>query len=345
MQRSEATETLSLGILDIGEAQERAYDWLLRHSGATVPEIAQAQSLTLSKTRRLLDSIEAKGLVTRTPERSPRYIPAAPDIALEAMVLQRQEELQHVKGRIRELQNALTNQETGQRKEIVELITTREAERQIFDDMVRTSRHEIFSLTRPPMLVSRLALPIEQEHPAQREALARGVCIRDIVSADFLALPGAVIRIFDAIQKGEEIRTFFSLPLKMMLADRRLALIALNPERMESPSLLVRSSALLDALHALFELLWAQAAPISFTRERRVKTGAPPSLLGEEAEKLMSLLAAGLSDKRIASQTGVSSATLTRRMSGIMKAFHAQTRFQLGWLAHKRLTDNLLDKS
>jgi DNA-binding NarL/FixJ family response regulator len=43
-------------------------------------------------------------------------------------------------------------------------------------------------------------------------------------------------------------------------------------------------------------------------------------------------MAAGLNDKKIAHELGISGSTLKRRVSETMKAFNARTRFQLGRL-------------
>ncbi|MGH8428437.1 MAG: helix-turn-helix domain-containing protein [Gammaproteobacteria bacterium] len=345
-QRTGAAETRPLDILGISEAEEHVYSWLLAHSGATVPEIAQALKLTPGKAQRLLDSIEAKGLTTHSPERPRRYIPTSPDITMEALILQRQNDLQRARGAVQALhEQAAATQHRGEREQMVELITSPVSERQLFEQMQLTAQREIIAMTRPPVLISRLDVPYEQDQKHQRMAQTKGVHYRSIVDQNFLSLPGAVARVRQDIASGEGIRVLPTLPNKIMISDRRIALIPLNLHQAGSPVLLVRSSALLDALCALFEVLWEQAAPISITTEGLIKTGAPSALLSREGEKLVSLLAAGLNDKRLAQEMDISTATLTRRVSEIMKAFHARTRFQLGWLAHKRLSGALSDKS
>jgi len=52
--------------------------------------------------------------------------------------------------------------------------------------------------------------------------------------------------------------------------------------------------------------------------------------LSEAAEQLIPLLAAGLNDKTIAHEAGMSRATLNRRIAELMKCFGTRTRFQLG---------------
>ncbi|MGH8428704.1 MAG: helix-turn-helix domain-containing protein [Gammaproteobacteria bacterium] len=343
-QRVGAAETRPLDILGISEAEEQTYRWLLAHPRTTVPEIAPALALTPGKAQRLLDSIEAKGLATHSPEKPQRYIPTAPDIALRALVLHRQEELQRTEDVIHELQEEAATYRHGEQEQMVELIAGYTAARHILEQIQRTAQHEIMVLTRPPLLISRLEGTWEQEQSCEIEAQARGVHFQSIVDHDFLSLPGAVDKICQAVKHGEEVRVLPVVPSKIVICDRRIAIIPLNPKGKECLALLVRSSGLLDTFCALFDILWEQAAPISLTREGLIKTGAPPVLLSHEGEKLMSLLAAGLNDKRLAQEMSISTATLTRRMSEIMKTFHARSRFQLGWLAHTRLSRDLSDK-
>ena len=94
---SDATPDRPFDILGIGAEEERTYRWLLAHPRSTMREVGHALALPARKTQRLLDAIEAKGLTTHTPERPCRYLPAAPDMALEALILQRQNALQNAR--------------------------------------------------------------------------------------------------------------------------------------------------------------------------------------------------------------------------------------------------------
>ncbi|WP_098465010.1 hypothetical protein [Isoptericola jiangsuensis] len=59
-----------------------------------------------------------------------------------------------------------------------------------------------------------------------------------------------------------------ALPLRMVIADDGLALLPVlsAPERASAAAMLVRPSALLTGLIALFDTLWTRAAPSSSTR-------------------------------------------------------------------------------
>lgn len=336
-RRAQATEERPLEVLGIGEGEENAYRHLLTHRGATAAELGRALVVTTATAQRLLETIEAKGLATHTPERPRRYLPTAPDIAMESLILRRQQCLQRARGAVQELQELAAAQRQSEPEQLVELVTSMEAERQVFEQIRRTAQNEVLTLIRPPMRISRLDAAAEEQQRAQRESQSRGVRYRSIVDIAFLTLPGAVARTRSDMEAGETVRAFPELPFKMMLADRRIAIIPLNLEQPHSASLVVRSSALLDALHALFEILWERAAPVSFTRSGKLETDDSGLQPPEQTKDLVTLMAAGLNDKSIAYELGISASTLNRRIAEIMKALDTRTRFQLGWVAALRL--------
>jgi len=314
--------------LGIGAAEERAYVALLDHPEATLSELSAALAWPTRKVQRLLVTLQGLGLVAFAAGEPRRFVPASPDIAIEAILSRREDELRRARAEVQRLQRRAT-EGAGKRRQMIELITTREAERHVFEQIQHAARHELIFLERPPILI---AGP-EQPSATQVDAIGRGVRYRSIADQAFLAIPGVVARIRADMEAGEEIRVVTELPFKMVMADRNVALIPLSLERPNSPSLLVRSSALLDALSAMFELLWERAAPIAVMQDGMLQTGEAGTRLPAEAGQLIPLLAAGLNDKAIAYELGISASTLTRRITDIMHRLDAQTRFQLGWLA------------
>lgn len=337
MQRSKAAAPRPLDALGISEAEERAYEHLLANPGATVSEIASALDHSPAKIQRLLDAIEAKGLATHSPQQPRRYIAAAPDIAMEAMVLRRQEDLQLARARIKELKEQTSVQRRDEQEHIVELIVNRDAQRQALEQLQLSARSEIICMTRPPIMIGPMALP-EEDRPITKHV--RGLSRRCLVDSEFLQLPGAIDHVRYDIENGETVRLLPQLPLKLVLADRRIAFMPLSLQQQPiSSALLVRTTALVDALCALFEMLWRQAAPISFTHAGVLRTEQPDAWPTRQSEELLALLAAGLNDKTIAHELDLSVRTLKRRISELMKRFNARTRFQAAWLAAPRLRE------
>jgi sugar-specific transcriptional regulator TrmB/DNA-binding CsgD family transcriptional regulator len=335
-RRAAPTDALSLEALGLDASETATYLCLLDHPRSTANEIADAMGVPARRAQRLLDAIEARGLVTHSPERPRRYLLSAPDIAIESLILQREKELQRIRGSVRQLhERAATHRQSSQ--PLIELITQRESERQVFRQLQASAQRELIFLVRPPILISRPAAPEASSY--ETDARARGVRYRGIVDSDYLALPGAVEHVRADIEKGDEVRVVHQLPFKMVVADRRTALIPLDLSSPRSEVLLVRTSALLDALYALFESLWERAVPVSIGRDRSLATRDAEAALPEEAREIVRLMAAGLNDKAIAHELGLSMRTLNRRISELMAQLNARSRFQIGWIASRILGD------
>ena len=336
--RDDAIDARPLAPLGISEAEELAYRRLLSNPDATSRDLATALGMTPRKTQRLLDVLEAKGLATHSPQRPRRYIPAAPDIAIERLIVQRQEGLDQARSAIDDLQEeARAARPEGSRDRVVEIISSREAEQQVFEHSIRAARHEVLSLVRPPVRVSRLDIPRDQDQRLQLQARDRGVRFRTVVDAGFLEVPGTANAVRADIEAREQVRVVSELPVKLVIIDDRVGLIPLDLQQPESPALLVRSSPLLDALRLLYEQIWERAAPVSFGQSGDPDAEAADVGLPSDGADLVRLLAAGLADKVIARELGISVRTLERRIAGLMGDLDARTRFQLGWQAALRL--------
>lgn len=126
---------------------------------------------------------------------------------------------------------------------------------------------------------------------------------------------------------GEIQRIVPRLPLKMLLADKSLALVSLTRTGMDG-AMLVRSKRLLALLRDLFESLWEQATPL---------LGDVEATSVEHGHgQLPALLGAGLGDEAIARQLGLGLRTVRRRVASLSDELDAHSRFQAGMLAERR---------
>lgn len=328
-RRAEDGATSPLEIFGIGPEEERAYRALLDIGAATAEEFARKMGLPLRKAQRLLDSIAARGLTTHSPERVRRYIPAAPDIAIEALAHQHQRAVQSARGMIAELQQRAAAGRKNSAEQPIELISTTDVGRLVYQQLYRSAQNEILGLVRPPVLFSVLSTPPDSS--AQQDLQARGIRHRSISDAEMLSIAGFPERLRADTEAGEEARLMASVPFKMVLVDRRIAL--LTPTDATGPSLVIRYPPMLEALHTLFEILWERAAPLSFSEAGAVETGTAGSRITKEDEELAWLMAVGLNDKMIAHNLKISLRTLARRITDLMQRLDARTRFQAGWTA------------
>lgn len=289
-----------LGTLGITDTEEHVYRCLIAHPGAGVRKISGLLNFSTNKTRLILERLENVGFVTHSLERPRRYVPVSPDIATQPLFHRQQEAMQRAKIETENLQKQYGATLGGKevKESAVELVIGREAGRQAYDRMQMSAQEEVLALVRPPLLLHKLGASADRAHYFQRKAQDRGVRYRSIVTSDFLALSRALQSTQLDIEAGEEVRLIPTVPLKMIITDRRLALVPLHLDRENSSSLMIRSSALLDTLYAFFETLWKQAALVSIdgTKLKIKRSGAS---LPDATEGILTLLAAGMNDKKL----------------------------------------------
>ena len=328
----------SLAVLGITATEERIYRFLVGCNGATQSQLAAALSLGKRASRRALEQLELSGLVRHSPESPRRYFAAPPDLAIEALILKQQEAMQRARVTAQALQEtAAAGRQAGAPEQMVELIATRDGERLVFEQLYLGATGELVTLMRLPMRVSKMEPPYDLS--LQQQTRDRGVRFRTLIDGDFLDAPGAVGYLRAEMAAGVEARTVPHLPFKLVMADRRVAIIPLKLEQSDSHILVVRSSALLDALYALFEILWQRGTPVGAPTGRSVADMPDRFGLGADGEELLGLLALGMNDKAIAGELSISLRTLERRVQALLKALGARTRFQAGYLLARRGED------
>lgn len=155
---------------------------------------------------------------------------------------------------------------------------------------------------------------------------------------------GAVDNVVAGVRAGEVARAVPHLPLRLAVADRAIAVCPLVPggpqgSPDEPTAALVRDSNLLAALIALFERYWEDAVPLDVDDSGAVAgtdgVGAGDPLSATD-RRLLSLLVAGVADKAIATQMGLSRRTVQRHIQHMMELAGAATRMQLAWQAARR---------
>jgi sugar-specific transcriptional regulator TrmB len=332
MRGSRNDDTDALLAVGLTRDELDAYEALLVKPGSTASDVVALIGKSLRSVRRTLASLEFQGLTTRSPERHPRYLPTPPDIAVEALIARRTDELQRARfAALRLREKTSTAHAVHEDDRIVELVTGRDAQARIFDQLQHGAQRELFSIERPPYVIG-----ANTRSEAQEQAMSRGVSYRNIIEADALQMPGKFNHVQRQMSAGEQVRVFAGLPLKLIIVDRRIAIIPLDIARATRSALLVRPSSLLDALCELFEMFWSRAIPLPVTGKRTRSDAPIAGDAPDDGDALIPLLAAGLKDKVIASQLGIAGRTLDRRLVDLLQSLNARTRFQAGWVAALR---------
>jgi DNA-binding NarL/FixJ family response regulator len=312
------------GVLEpigVGSADEQLYRLLIREPELALDEVAARLACTRAAVDAGLHRLEGLGLVTRSARRPARWRPSRPDVAIDVLVSRRRAELDLVTEASREWLAEMAAPDRYQPERLVEIVVGQGAIAARFAQLMQATESELLVLDRPPY-----AAQPEEADRSVRGLLSAGVQVRGIYSPDSLHLPGAVEEAHSAVDAGERSRIHPDVPMKLAIGDRRQALLPLAADQVIDSALVVHSSALLDALVRMFELLWDQSLPINRQHDDDLDS------------RLVTMLTAGMGDDAIARRLGVSTRTVGRRVALVMERLGARTRFQAGAHAERRLT-------
>jgi len=307
----------------LGATESALYLHVLSAPRSTTAQLAEAVASTPAGIRTALGRLVTTGLVTRLAGSPVRYTAAPPEVAMDALAAQRQQEMDRLRGRIRDLAAQFQGLGPSRSAELVELIEGQDAMRHRAEQLQLGAQHEILIIDCPPYFDDPTANPIEFQ------LLGRGVAYRALYDAPGLEGAARMNFVLKCIAAGEQARSLPSVRMKMLVADRRYAMIPLSFESTESTAALwVRPSPLLTALVTCFDLLWERATPLA--------PGQQTGELDDRDKELLAMLASGMKDAAIVRSLGITQRTMTRRIGHILTALNAQTRFQAGLQAARR---------
>lgn len=318
--------------LGVGPVEEWLYRILLRYGPATLGELTTraAGTVSVGQLRRLVPRLVDLGLVSRLPGRPIRLVPAPPEAAIDALAARRLEELNRGRAATTELLEEASFGANSRPEQLVELITGQEAVARRFVHPLETAQEEMRAFVLPPYALD----PADPDHPQKSAPVKPGLRIRGIYDPVALQSPAMLARVAGYVARGEDAR-IGEVPLKLILADHRTALLPLTYGGAINSALVIHASALLDALVSLFEVLWRAAVPFPVANGRggdgRGGDGRGGDDNAARETQVLALLVAGVSDDAIARRLGVSSRTVQRDIRKICDDLGAVTRFQAGF--------------
>jgi sugar-specific transcriptional regulator TrmB/DNA-binding CsgD family transcriptional regulator len=321
-----------LDVLGMDQVEERAYRRLVTLPSESASELAVELGLELGPVAAAFATLEEKGLVARSVAAPGHFVASPPAVALGSLIVQRQEDL-----RLAQLElSALAEAYRGGASErtltdVIDVVRGPQAVAQRFAQLQRGAKREVLALVK-----SSVALVSAEENVDEEIAIRRGVKYRVVLERSAFDKPGFYDLVTESVLAGEDVRVRESVPLRLVVADRQLALLPMFPtgDDLGGGALLVHPSGLLDALLALYDLVWEQANPI-------VPAGSGVTEVGLESideldRHVLALLQHGLTDQAIGGQLNLSLRTVQRRVHQLMERAGVGTRFQLGHAATLR---------
>jgi sugar-specific transcriptional regulator TrmB len=272
-----------------------------------------------------LKGLELKGLIKRIPGRPVRFAPVSPGLALPALVRQREREVHSIAEVVETAARKLDAlAQPAETTSYIEVVTGREGIRAQCNALELGAQWEVLGMMKPPLLVS----SPESSNAEQEEALSRGIRMRWLYERSLFDRPNTLEEVRGFAALGEESRVLPRLPAKIIIADRKTALVHVTERSVKGPhpvAILTRHQELIEVLHELFEVLWAEATVLFGA------AGPPSPDAGDGSTKIVELLLTGMKDESIARQLGLSKRTLARRISQLMRDWKTETRFQAGF--------------
>jgi DNA-binding CsgD family transcriptional regulator/sugar-specific transcriptional regulator TrmB len=186
-------------------------------------------------------------------------------------------------------------------------------------ELVQVVRHEHISMHPEPAFTDDT---LATASPLDRSMLSRGVkghvvCLPAIDGDASSAYAGEVRKLRLTSRHAQVV------PLKLMIFDRRTALVRTDPSSRDQPWLEVSDPALVSSLLTAFRREWAAG-------HDPVASGVPPIVLNAREEALIDLLTVGHTDESAARRLGISPRTVTYTMRALMDRLGVENRFQLG---------------
>ena len=322
---------MALEILGLDGLSEAVYRAMLENPDADLDVLAVALGVPGAEVREALDRLVELSLVTvRSPGRL--YVPVNPDVALDALLSLEQAELSR---RERQLLEA--------RAELARLVRNT-------DDKVSPVREvrRIDDLDRVVEVLRELTARCYQEalNVAPGEPPAPGV-LADAAEHDLSMLErGVRLRTLHTRRQldnlpmleymrlmkrgGGQIRIADTLPHRLVIFDRTVSFLPVDPRRPAVGALVVREPAITANLVMLFESLWAGAQEL----EEAVEAAVPAA--SELDRSVLMLMSSGVKDEAAARQLGISDRTYRRHVADILVRLGASSRFQAGVEAVRR---------
>ncbi|MCX4391836.1 MULTISPECIES: helix-turn-helix domain-containing protein [unclassified Streptomyces] len=316
----------SLGIDSVARS---VYISMVDRPGAEVAELAAQLKESEETVRGGLERLSALLLVVPGDSAS-GWRPIDPEVGLAAMLTRQQEELARhrlqVEGSRLEVTRLLSERGHGGRESVpdVKWLAGADAVWRHITFLAGECATEWLTVgpaERPD------AAAFEAGHSLDEILRRHGTPARAIVLESVRNDPEATERLRRNEECGGAVRTLPSLPVWMIVSDRRHAVVPVTSGRSVVGAMACGVESVTEAFATLFARLWKEALPLA---EARPRTRGNLSL---QEQHVLRLWAQGLTDAAAARRMDVSLRTVRRLSEKLTDRFGAQSRFQLGALA------------
>jgi DNA-binding CsgD family transcriptional regulator/sugar-specific transcriptional regulator TrmB len=320
--------------LGLDSEAESVYRLMLAHRDWGVGKIAEHLRVAESQVRDVLNRLADLTLLRQSRDVPEELYPVNPELALQLLLQRQQAELLERQQRFAESQAAVSSL-------IADYMTSRRAgisessESLAGLDAVQSRLEELAHRATSVCMSfmpggGQSAQSLTASRPLDELMLRRRIAVLTVYLDSVRNDPATLAYARWLTELGGGVRTTPTLPLRMVLFDRRVALVPIDAEDSWRGAVQVTVPGILTGLVALFEQIWEAALPLGDESQH-----VDGELTGQERE-LLRLLSQGLTDQVAARRLGVSLRTERRMMANIMQRLSAHSRFEAGLRASER---------
>ncbi|MHC6630526.1 helix-turn-helix transcriptional regulator [Streptomyces globosus] len=324
-----------LQALGLGADVEAVYRGMLADPSGGVAELGARLGLTEEQVRAGLDRLVDLDLLRPSRDCPGALRAVRPELGLELLLRRQEEEL------VRRQQELARSKAAAAQvvSEFAELRPNTEvdgAERLVGMDAIQSRLEELAHglvgeclAILPGGALSEASL--EASRPLDRRALARGIEMRSVYQDSARNDPATLAYARWLTGQGAQVRTSPLLPPRLLVFDRTVAVVPIDPANSRLGALCTRAPGIVASLITLFEQTWNAAVPLGADRPR--PGGTQPTAAELD---LLRLLASGMTDEAAGKRLGVSLRTVRRQMAALMERLNATSRFEAGLKAARQ---------
>lgn len=153
-------------------------------------------------------------------------------------------------------------------------------------------------------------------------SIRRGTILRCLYQADATRTPEMLRYLGDFARAGAQVRVARRITHRTIIVDRGLVLVAVEPDTLQRPYLVIREPVLVRSFYEQFAAIWRDA--------HSVGVGPEDSLEETLVREILEILKTGVTDEVAARQLSVSARTVRRRVAAVMDLLGASSRFEAG---------------
>jgi DNA-binding CsgD family transcriptional regulator len=324
-----------LQALGLDMEAEAVYRIMLVRHDWDAEQIGRQAGISGERVVAALDKLAALGLLRRSLESPARLAPVLPGLAFQLWLQQQQAELLARQKEFVDVQVAISRLTveysalccTGGRNglEHIENLDRIQARLEALADQ---STSECLSFM-PDRVQSARSLEVNRSLDAYM--LRRGVKVSTVYLDSVRNDRSSFSQARWLTENGGAVRTVPSLPVRMVIFDRKVAVVPVDPGATRQGAAQITGTGVLAGLLALFEMVWERGTPLGHEQ--------PPAEQGSvtaQEREILRLLAQGLTDDVVGKRLGLGLRTVRRNMADISKRLGARSRFEVGAKASER---------